>query len=75
VFADEFVVDSRRVLKEKHLKLRLRKGNLRFDAIRFNGTEAPAGDRLRAAFRLSINDFNGVQSTQLMIEGFGTNEG
>ncbi|MBK1679158.1 single-stranded-DNA-specific exonuclease RecJ [Rhodocyclus tenuis] len=75
VFADEFVVDSRRVLKEKHLKLRLRKGNLRFDAIRFNGTDAPAGDRLRAAFRLSINDFNGVQSTQLMIEGFADSEG
>ncbi|WP_153118062.1 single-stranded-DNA-specific exonuclease RecJ [Rhodocyclus tenuis] len=75
VFADEFVVDSRRVLKEKHLKLRLRKGNLRFDAIRFNGTDAPAGDRLRAAFRLSINDFNGVQSTQLMIEGFADCEG
>ena len=75
VFADEFVVDSRRVLKDKHLKLRLRKGNLRFDAIRFNGTEAPAGDRLRAAFRLSINDFNGVQSTQLMIEGFGNADG
>ncbi|MBK5914793.1 single-stranded-DNA-specific exonuclease RecJ [Rhodocyclus purpureus] len=70
VFTDEFVVDSRRVLKDKHLKLRLRKGNQRFDAIRFNATESPEGDRIRAAFRLSINDFNGVQSTQLMIEGF-----
>ncbi|NJA88622.1 single-stranded-DNA-specific exonuclease RecJ [Rhodocyclus tenuis] len=70
VFADDFVVESRRLLKEKHLKLRLRKGTQHFDAIRFNATESPDGNRVHAAFRLSINDYNGVQSTQLMIESF-----
>ena len=55
------------MLKDKHLKLRLRKGEKRFDAIRFNFSEAP-GERIRAAYKLSINEFNGVQSPQLVIE-------
>jgi single-stranded-DNA-specific exonuclease len=67
LFADEFVVESQRILKEKHLKLRLRKGELRLDAIQFNFTRAP-GPRMRAAYRLGINDYNGVQTPQLLIE-------
>ncbi|WP_263771324.1 single-stranded-DNA-specific exonuclease RecJ [Propionivibrio soli] len=67
LFEDEFIVESQRVLKEKHLKLRLRKGEQRLDAIQFNFGATP-GARIRAAFRLAINDYNGVQSTQLMIE-------
>ncbi len=67
LFEDEFVVESQRILKEKHLKLRLRKGEQRLDAIQFNFSQPP-GDRIRAAYRLSINDYNGVQTTQLMIE-------
>ena len=47
--------------------MRLRKGETRLDAIQFNFNEAP-GDTLRAAYRLSINDYNGVQTPQLMIE-------
>ncbi len=67
VFSDEFLVESQRVLKEKHLKLRLRKGELRIDAIQFNFSTAPGGT-IRAAYRLAINDYNGVQTPQLMIE-------
>ena len=67
VFEDEFVVESQRILKEKHLKLRLRKGEHRLDAIQFNFSEAP-GNTMRAAYRLAINDYNGVQTPQLMIE-------
>ncbi len=67
IFEDEFVVENQRVLKEKHLKLRLRKGEQRLDAIQFNFSEAP-GSTIRAAYRLSINDYNGVQTPQLMIE-------
>lgn len=67
VFEDEFLVENQRILKEKHLKLRLRKGELRLDAIQFNFSAAP-GARIRAAYRLAINDFNGVQTPQLMIE-------
>ena len=67
VFADDFLVDSQRIVKEKHLKLRLRRGTQALDAIQFNFAEAP-GTAIRAAYRLVINDFNGVQSPQLMIE-------
>jgi single-stranded-DNA-specific exonuclease len=67
LFEDEFVVESQRVLKEKHLKMRLRKGEQRFDAIHFNFSTAPTA-AIRAAYRLSINDYNGVQTPQLMIE-------
>ena len=68
VFEDEFVVESQRVLKDKHLKLRLRKDDLRLDAIQFNFSIAPSGNQVRVAYRLAINDFNGVQTPQLMIE-------
>ena len=67
IFDDEFVVESQRILKEKHLKMRLRKGELRLDAIQFNFSESPT-PRIRAAYRLAINDFNGVQTPQLMVE-------
>ena len=67
LFEDEFIVESQRILKEKHLKMRLRKGEQRLDAIQFNFSQAP-GSRIRAAFRVSINDYNGVQTPQLMVE-------
>jgi single-stranded-DNA-specific exonuclease len=67
IFEDEFVVESLRILKEKHLKMRLRKGEQRLDAIQFNFSEAP-GNTMRAAYRLAINDYNGVQTPQLMID-------
>ena len=67
VFTDEFMVESQRILKDKHLKMRLRKGETRLDAIQFNFSATP-GDSIRAAYRLSINDYNGVQTPQLMIE-------
>ncbi|MFC5303003.1 single-stranded-DNA-specific exonuclease RecJ [Azospira restricta] len=67
LFEGRFTVEQQRVLKEKHLKLRLRAGGLRFDAIQFNFGEAP-GDEVRAAYRLSVNEYNGVQSVQLMVE-------
>ena len=67
LFLDEFEVEQQRVLKDKHLKLKLKKGNARFEAIQFNFTATP-GRRLRAAYRLGINDYLGVQTPQLLIE-------
>ncbi|NMQ29600.1 single-stranded-DNA-specific exonuclease RecJ [Candidatus Accumulibacter phosphatis] len=67
LFEDDFVVESQRILKDKHLKLRLRKGAQRLDAIQFNFSHTP-GNTIRAAYRLAINDYNGVQTPQLMIE-------
>ena len=67
LFIDDFEVEQQRVLKEKHLKLRLRKGDTRIDAIQFNFSTQP-GNRTRVAYRLAINEYMGVESPQLMVE-------
>jgi single-stranded-DNA-specific exonuclease len=67
LFEDVFQVERQRILKEKHLKLDLSKGTAHFAAIRFNFSEA-VPDRIRVAYRLSINEFNGLQRVQLMLE-------
>ena len=67
LFVDEFDVEQQRILKEKHLKLRLRKGNAKLEAIQFNFSIQPS-NRTRAVYRLSINEYMGVESPQLMIE-------
>jgi single-stranded-DNA-specific exonuclease len=67
LFCDRFAVANQRVVGEKHLKLRLQKDGKSFDAIRFNSL-APAGAAIRAAYRLAVNEYNGVQSVQLIVE-------
>jgi single-stranded-DNA-specific exonuclease len=67
VFDDVFTVDNQRLLKDRHLKLALRKGSASFDAIYFNHAE-PAPATVRAAYRLAVNEYNGVSSVQLMLE-------
>jgi single-stranded-DNA-specific exonuclease len=67
LFCDRFAVSSQRMVGEKHLKLRLQKDGKSYDAIRFNSL-APAGATIRAAYRLSVNEYNGVQSVQLIVE-------
>ncbi|MDX5445746.1 MAG: single-stranded-DNA-specific exonuclease RecJ, partial [Zoogloeaceae bacterium] len=69
LFDDVFRVENQRLLKERHLKLQLTKGSTRYDAIRFNHADGAPPD-LRAAFRLGINEYNGVSSVQLMLEHF-----
>jgi single-stranded-DNA-specific exonuclease len=75
VFADSFEVLNQRLVKDKHLKLKLQKGGQRFDAIQFNFADGSANgfancapDRIRAAFRVDINEWNGTQTVQLMLE-------
>ena len=69
LFADVFEVANQKLLKDKHLKLTLRQGKTTFTAIRFNNAE-PAPRQIRAAYRLDINDWNGVSSLQLLLEHF-----
>ncbi|MFZ1909071.1 MAG: single-stranded-DNA-specific exonuclease RecJ, partial [Burkholderiales bacterium] len=75
LFCDTFSVDSQRVVGERHLKLRLVKDGQRFDAIRFNAVDPRSvqrggglGSRIRAAYRLTVNEFNGLKSVQLNVE-------
>ncbi|MCX7155599.1 MAG: single-stranded-DNA-specific exonuclease RecJ [Rhodocyclales bacterium] len=73
LFADSFEVLNQRILKDKHLKLKLQKGGQRFDAIQFNfadGFASGVPGRIRAAFRVDINEWNGTQTVQLMLEHF-----
>ena len=67
LFYDRFSVVNQRVVGEKHLKLRLQRDGKSFDAIRFNSL-TPAGSTIRAAYRLALNEYNGVQSVQLIVE-------
>jgi single-stranded-DNA-specific exonuclease len=69
MFDDVFEVESQRILKERHLKLRLRKAGVSFEAIQFNCAES-VPNRIRAAYRLSVNEYQGVASVQLMLEHF-----
>ena len=71
LFCDTFAVENQRVVGEKHLKLRLERDGRRHQAIFFNAAGPGAGPlagRIRAAYRLSINEYNGLQSVQLTVE-------
>ena len=60
-------VVSQRLVGEKHLKLALRHGGLLRDAIWFGRVE-PVPERTRLAYRLSVDEYNGAQRVQMVIE-------
>jgi len=67
LFCDEFEVLGQRVVGEKHLKLKLARGGRTVEAMRFNELD-PLPSSVRAAYRLAVNEFNGMQNLQLVIE-------
>ena len=67
LFCDTFAVESQRIVGERHLKLRLVKDGRRLEAMRFNSLE-PLPARVRAAYRLTVNEYNGLKSVQLTLE-------
>ena len=69
LFCDTFAVETQRVVGERHLKLRLVKDGRRYEAMRFGALE-PLPERVRAAYRLAVNEFNGLRSIQLNVEHF-----
>lgn len=73
LFDGVFPLENRRLLKDRHLKLRLRipGSQLPLDAIAFNTTDQdwPARvDAVRLAYRLEVNHFRGNTSLQLMVD-------
>ena len=65
-FNDDFVVQNQRVVGEKHLKLRLgRKGKI-IEAILFGHNEI-LPEKIHAVYSLSVNEYNGTQSVQLIV--------
>ncbi|MDO8350099.1 MAG: single-stranded-DNA-specific exonuclease RecJ [Gallionella sp.] len=65
-FNDDFRVQSQRVVGEKHLKLRLMINGLAIEAILFGHNE-PLPEQIHAVYSLSINEYNGNQSLQLIV--------
>jgi len=69
VFCDTFAVENQRVVGERHLKLWLVKGGRRIEAMRFGALD-PLPPQVRAAYRLSVNEFNGLKNIQLNVEHY-----
>jgi single-stranded-DNA-specific exonuclease len=67
LFMDHFEVVSQRLLKEAHTKLALKRDGKTFDAICFNNS-AVAPARVRAAYRLQADEFNGMTKLSLVVE-------
>jgi len=65
-FNDDFVVQNQRVVGVKHLKLRLGTNGKLIEAILFGHNE-PLPEQIHAVYSLSVNEYNGTQSVQLIV--------
>lgn len=77
LFEDDFIISQQRLLKDRHLRMRVRPGSgsgshgggsggRTFDAVYFNHA-TPLAERTRLAFQLAINEFNGNRRLELII--------
>jgi single-stranded-DNA-specific exonuclease len=65
-FSNDFIVKNQRVVGEKHLKLRLAMNGGLVEAILFGHNEM-LPERIHAVYSLSVNEYNGSASLQLII--------
>ena len=70
LFSDDVEVVSQRLVGEKHLKLSVRHAGTLRDAIWFGRTE-PLPARVRMAFRLNVDEYNGRERVQMVVEAVG----
>ena len=70
LFCDEVDVLQQRLVGEKHLKLRVRHAGALRDAIWFGRAE-PLAARVRLAYRLSLDEWQGQQRVQMVVEAAG----
>jgi single-stranded-DNA-specific exonuclease len=66
-FHGDFSVASQRLVGERHLKLRLTGNGLDAEAILFN-QDTPLPGRIRAVYRLDVNEWNGATSLQFTVD-------
>jgi single-stranded-DNA-specific exonuclease len=66
-FCDRFLVESQRVVGEKHLRLRLRRERRVYDGVLFFHTER-LPPRLLAVYRLDLNEYAGSTGLQLVLQ-------
>jgi len=67
LFSDEVEVVSQRLVGEKHLKLSVKHSGTLRDAIWFGHVD-PVPARVMLAYRLSIDEYNGRQRLQMIVE-------
>ena len=67
VFCDEVQVLQQRLVGEKHMKLRLRHQGQDRDAIWF-GHADPLPATVRLAYRINVDEWNGKQRVQMVVE-------
>ncbi|MDP1690403.1 MAG: single-stranded-DNA-specific exonuclease RecJ [Burkholderiaceae bacterium] len=67
LFCDEVDVLAQRLVGDKHLKLRVRHLGQPRDAIWFGHAE-PVAERVRLAYRLALDEYNGQQRLQMIVE-------
>jgi single-stranded-DNA-specific exonuclease len=74
LFDGRFHVVETRVLGERHLKLRLKYGDCLCEAIAFRyfdheeARAVPVGSELELAYRLDVNEYQGTERLQLIVE-------
>jgi single-stranded-DNA-specific exonuclease len=68
LFCDEVEVVAQRLVGEKHLKLRVRHCGALREAIWFGRVE-PVAERVRLAYRLSLDEYQGQLRVQMVVEG------
>lgn len=67
VFADEVEIVSQRLVGERHLKLAVRHAGALREAIWF-GHADPVPERVRMAYRLGLDEYQGQQRLQMVVE-------
>jgi len=67
VFCDEVDIVSQRLVGERHLKLAVRHAGALRDAIWFGRSE-PLPDRVRLAYRLTLDEYQGRERVQMVVE-------
>lgn len=67
LFCDDVQIVSQRIVGEKHLKLRVKQAGMLRDAIWFGHIDA-LPDRVRLAYRLSLDEYQGQQRVQMIVE-------
>ncbi len=70
LFCDEVEVLQQRLVGDKHLKLRVRHGGALRDAIWFGHAE-PVAARVRLAYRLAVDEWQGQQRVQMVVQAAG----
>ena len=66
-YAGRFAVEGHRVVGGRHSRLTLGLGGRRFTAMRF-GEAGPFPGEIDAVYRLDVNEFNGTETLQLVVE-------